>query len=116
MHLKTSKRDFHQVDLLSEDQIAEFKRDGFLVLPGVLDTDLCRQARDQMWEVVAEHRPGMKRDDSASWTPISEEEAGSYQRPAGGGDPYFFGQGHRYYIRNGAEQLLLDLAPRAIRF
>ena len=84
MQLKTSKPDLHQVDLLSEEQIPEFKRDGFLVLPGVLDTDLCRQARDQMWEVIAEHRPGMKRDDPASWTPISAEEAESYQRPAGG--------------------------------
>ena len=51
---------------------------------------------------------------SSNYPWLSEEEAESYQRPAGGGDPYFFGRGHRYYIRNGAEELLLDLAPRAL--
>ena len=106
--------DLHQVDLLSEEQIAQFKRDGMLVLPGVLDADLCRRARDQMWDIIAAHRPLMQRDDPASWTPISEQESASYQRPEGGGDPYFSGGGHRYYIRNGAEELLLDLAPRAL--
>ena len=37
-----------QVDLLSPDQIAQFKRDGFLVLPTVLDPELCRQVRDDI--------------------------------------------------------------------
>lgn len=104
----------HQVEPISESQIAQFKRDGILVLPGVLDLDLCRQARDQMWKVIAECRPSMKRDDPSTWLPFTEEEAGSYQRPEGGGDPYFFGNGHRLYIRNGAEELLLNLAPRAL--
>ena len=52
----------YRVELLSESQIAQFKRDGMLVLPGVLDLDLCRRARDQMWEIIAEHRPSMQRD------------------------------------------------------
>ena len=43
----------YRVELLSESQIAQFKRDGMLVLPGVLDLDLCRRARDQMWEIIA---------------------------------------------------------------
>ena len=43
-----------QVDLLTTSQIAQFKRDGFIVLPGVVDADLCRQARDQMWDTIAE--------------------------------------------------------------
>ena len=30
------------------------------------------------------------------------------------GDPYFIGRGHRFYIRNGAEELLLNVAPRAL--
>ena len=38
-----------QVPLLTASQIAQFKRDGFLVLPSVLDPELCRQARDAMW-------------------------------------------------------------------
>ena len=79
--------DLHQVDLLTESQIAQFKRDGMLVLPGVLDLGLCRQVQDQMWAVIAEHRPGMKRDDPATWVHFTKEEAESYQRPEGGGDP-----------------------------
>ena len=61
--------DLHQVRPLSESQIAQFKRDGMLVLPGVLDPDLCRQARDQMWEMIARHRPRMQRHDPATWVP-----------------------------------------------
>lgn len=56
----------HQVELLTESQIAEFKRDGLLVLPGVLDPDLCSQARDQMWSLIEEHRPSMKREDPST--------------------------------------------------
>ena len=41
-----------QVELLTENQIAQFKRDGFLVFPGVLDPELCRRARDEMWEAI----------------------------------------------------------------
>ncbi len=103
-----------QVPLLTRDQLGQFKRDGMLVLPGVLDTELCRQARDQMWELIEEHRPSMKRDDPATWLPFSEEEQNSYGREEGGGDPYFSGRGHRLYVRNGAEDLLLNLAPRAL--
>ncbi len=106
--------DLHQVEPLTESQIAQFKRDGMLVLPGVLDPDLCRQARDQMWELIAEYRPSMKRDDASTWVPFSKEEADSYERPEGGGDPYFFGRGHRFYIRNGSEELLLNTVPRAL--
>ena len=75
--------DLHQVEPLTEEQIARFKRDGLLVLPGVLDADLCRRARDQMWEIIGEHRPAMRRDDPATWVSFSEEEKASYPR---GGD------------------------------
>ena len=109
-----SPKDLHQVPLLTESQVAQFKRDGMLVLPGVLDLDLCRQVRDQMWSVIATHRPAMKRDDPATWVPFTKEEAESHQRSEDGGDPYFFGSGHRLYIRNGAEDLLLNTAPRAL--
>jgi len=66
--------DLHQVEPLSESQIAQFKRDGVLVLPGVLDVDLCRQARNQMWKIIAEHRPSMKRDDPGTWIPFAERK------------------------------------------
>ena len=105
-----------EVAPLTPGQIAQFKRDGFLVLPAVLDPQLCRRARDQMWEIIAADLPRMKRDEPSTWGPITEAESERLgaQRPPGGGDPYFAGKDHRFYIRNGAEQHMLDLAPRAL--
>ena len=106
--------DLHQVELLTQSQIAQFKRDGLLVLPGVLDAELCRQVRDGMWDLIDEHRPSMKRNDPSTWLPFTKEESENYQRPEEGGDPLFCGRGHRLYTRNGTEKLLLDTAPRAL--
>ena len=39
--MTTLSKDLHQVETLTESQIAQFKRDGMLVLPEVLDPDLC---------------------------------------------------------------------------
>ena len=108
--METPVGDLHQVETLTESQIAQFKRDGLLVLPDVLDPDLCQQVRDQLWDTIAEHRPSMKRDDPSTWVPFEEGEADREQRPERGGDAYFFGSGHRLFTRNGAEELLLDTA------
>ncbi|NKB69079.1 MAG: hypothetical protein GKR89_18580 [Candidatus Latescibacteria bacterium] len=105
-----------QVAPLTTDQIAQFKRDGFLVLPAVLDPDRCRRARDQMWDIIAAYLPRMKRNEPTTWGPITEAESQrlNTQRPSGGGDPYCGGSGHRFYIRNGAEQHMLDLVARPL--
>lgn len=104
-----------QVPALTGEQIARFKRDGFVVLPGVLDQDLCAQVRDDMWATIESGLPRMKRHDPATWGPITEEEHEQLAvRPEGGGDPYFSGKGHRFTIRNGAEDKLLDLAVRPL--
>ena len=110
----TPSPDLHLVEALSESPIAQFKREGMLVLPGVLDPELCRQARDQMWEVIAEQRPSMRRDDQDTWMPFTEEETETYPRADSGGDPYFSGRGHRFFLRNGVEELSLNVAPRAL--
>ena len=104
-----------QVAPLTASQIAQFKRDGVLVLPAVLDPDLCRRARDDMWETIAADLPRMKRDDPSTWGPITEEETAGFsaRRPADGGEPLLSGKGHRLTIRNGSEDLALDLGPRA---
>ena len=109
-------RSFKLIDRLTADQIAQFKRDGFLILEGILDRVLCRQARDGMWEAIETHLPRLKRDDPSTWTAITEEENTELRamRPEGGGDPYFSGGGHQFFIRNGASELMLNLAPRAL--
>jgi hypothetical protein len=105
-----------QVEPLTANQIAQFKRDGFLTLPAVLDPELCRQARDDMWETIAANLPRMKRNDPSTWGPFTEEESAklSARQPEIGGEPYFAGKGHRFTVRNGAEQPMLDLGPRAL--
>ena len=112
----TSCPDMKQVEPLTASQIAQFRRDGYLVLPAVLDPELCRQARDEMWGAIEADLPRMKRGEPSTWAPITEEESSrlSAQKPAGGGEPYLGGSGHRLTIRNGAEELLLNLAPRAL--
>jgi hypothetical protein len=114
--MTTPTKSVKQVELLTASQIAQFKRDGYLVLPAVLDPDLCRQARDQMWETIAANLPRMKRDDPSTWTPITEEESSRPRvpPPVGVEDPYFAGRDHKLSVRNGTEQLILDLAPRAL--
>ena len=102
-----------QVPLLTQDQIAKFKHDGFLVLPGVLDASLCRQARDDMWEALAEYRPAMKRADPSTWGPITEDET-AFSSAAYGGDSPVSGSGHRFYVHNGTKESILDLGPRAL--
>ena len=96
----------NRVGLLSTSQVEQFKRDGYLLLPGVLDAGLCRRARDEMWEAIAAGLPRMKRDDSSTWGPITEEENArlAADKPESGGEPYLGGKGHRFYIRNGFTQ------------
>ena len=50
-----------QVGPLKANQISQFKREGFLILPTILDPALCRQGRDEMWEAIQTHLPSMKR-------------------------------------------------------
>ncbi len=116
MNMAIPLKKVNHVSLLTAGQIAQFKRDGFLVLPAVLDSGLCRQVRDAMWDTIAANLPRMKRGDATTWKPFSEEETArlSANLPASGGEPYFSGRGHRFFVRNGAEQTMLDLAPRAL--
>ena len=108
-----------QVARLTPSQIAQFKREGFVVLPNVIDPELCRRARDQMWDTIADHWPTMKRDDPSTWVPFPAEDWRKSATPAfkwleGGGEPYFQGKGHKFFIRNGAEDLLIDIGGRSV--
>lgn len=50
--------------MLSPDQRREFKRSGFLVLPGALDTETISAARESVWSGIPEDR-----DDRSTWEP-----------------------------------------------
>ncbi len=114
--MATPTQSARQVEPLTTQQIAQFKRDGFLVLPAALDPALCRRSRDEMWAAIANYLPRMERDAPSTWGPLSDEESTRLkaQRPAGGGDPYFAGSGHQFFIRNGTEEHMLDLVPRTL--
>lgn len=80
-----------QVPLLSEAQVAQFKRDGYLVLPAALDPDRCRATRDAMWETIGDYLPRMKRADPSTWGLITDEDNTALlaRVPDGSGDPFF---------------------------
>ena len=108
--------DLPQVALLSPEQIAFFKEQGFLVLPGAVDAGLCEMAQDDMWRILGEELPQMRRDDPSSWVPLRSDrwrrELNNGAHP--GGDPLLECVGSRFYIRNSAEEPLLNANARAL--
>ena len=108
------------VPCLTPAQIARFKADGYLVLPDALDRDLLEQLRDESWCEI-ESFVRLRRDDPNSWGPLAEADVShlSKRRPDRnssheGGDPRFEGGGHRFYLKNGADELHLNVFPRAL--
>ena len=82
-----------------------------------------------MWATIGEHLPRMKRDDPTTWCDprhlavpprsiwyvrhrfVTDEESERLTK-SGGKDPFFSARATTYTVRNGAEQLLLDMAVR----
>ena len=82
------------------------------MLPAAADADLCRAARECVWETLATTLPRLRRGEPISWGPFSEQEQ---ERLRLGRDPGMFVEGsHRFYMRNGMSKLMLDLCPRAL--
>lgn len=98
------------VPLLTRPQIARFKRDGYIILDGVLDPHMCAQVRDEMWDTITERIPRMERGDANTWH-VTDEESERLTKD-GGKDPYFSAKGNTITIRNGTEQLILNAAVR----
>ena len=111
----------HQAPRLTAAQIGEFKRDGFLILPpGAVDKDLCVKLLDDSWhELTSVWVPRLRRDDPTTWGALAQGEGIVSERRGPnnshpGGDPRFDGSGHRFYLKNGADERHLDLFPRAL--
>ena len=47
--------------MLSSEQISFFKANGYLILPGVMDLELCARVRDAMWQSLPKDSP-MRQD------------------------------------------------------
>ena len=108
------------VPRLTVAQLASFKTDGYLVLPDVLERELIQQLREEAWREI-ESFVRLRQDDPSSWGALEEEDVRhlSKRRPDKnnsheGGDPRFEGSGHRFYLKNGADELHLNAFPRAL--
>jgi hypothetical protein len=101
----------HKVPPLSRAQIAQFKRDGYLVLERCLELRAISAMMDAMWATLGEHIPAMRRDNPSTWQDLPEVNA----KPTSSLDPYFYCKGgEAFFIRNGAEQLTLDTVVRPL--
>ena len=103
----------HAVPLLTPAQIHQFKRDGVLILPRVLDPHHCERIVDEMWGTISRELPRMRRDAVDSWY-VTEEEAKRFVKAPGELDPYFSAQPGRVYVKNGAQQPFLDSVVRPL--
>lgn len=101
-----------KVPLLTQRQVSEFKRDGFIILPGVLDPDACAALRDDMWSQITANMPRVQRYDPSTWF-VTDQESARLTKD-GGKDPYFSAKGSAVTIRNGTEQHVLDAVVRPL--
>ncbi|MEM7080995.1 MAG: phytanoyl-CoA dioxygenase family protein [Pseudomonadota bacterium] len=60
--------------MLDQEQIAFFKDNGYLLVPGAMDQDLCARVRDMMWSALPPDS-SLRRDDQTSHVgPIAADE------------------------------------------
>lgn len=57
--------------MLSQEQMAHYDRDGFVLAPGLIPEDTLADAEAAMWSVLV-----MDRDDRASWSPLPDDSEG----------------------------------------
>ncbi len=75
--------------MLTDDEILQFKRDGYLVKRGIIDKSYCATACDRLWD---DPPPSLSKDDPKTWIgPIKPEEESE--------DPDNFKKGYRWQYR-----------------
>jgi hypothetical protein len=96
---------------LTREEIAHFKRDGYLIKRNVLDPVLCARARDVLWEQNL--LPRFKRDEPSTWRGpfgYGEEDTNAYHAEAapdsGGTRRTYRWHGH---LPAGGDTLFVDL-------
>ena len=57
--------------MLSQEQLAQYDRDGYVLVSGLIPEETIANAEVAMWSVL-----GMDRDDPASWSPLPDETDG----------------------------------------
>ncbi|MEM8768616.1 MAG: phytanoyl-CoA dioxygenase family protein [Pseudomonadota bacterium] len=87
---------------LNAEQIAFFKANGYLLIPGAMDQTLCAQVRDLMWDALPEASSLDREDPTSHQGPFPEEEQST--------DSLHLRDGYRWLNRHlGVSQAVIDL-------
>lgn len=87
---------------LSAEQLSFFKQQGYLILPQILDPDLCEHARDLLWESLPENADIIRHQPSTHGGPFSAKDHQD--------DPVNSRVGYRWQLRqHSTDTELLDL-------
>ena len=88
--------------LLSSDQLSFFKAEGYIILPRVLDINLCNRAQDMLWSDLPQNCKIKRDDPSTHIGPFAEEDIEL--------DVKNLRVGYKWQIRSiGTKELLINL-------
>lgn len=89
--------------MLTDDEVLQFKNDGYLVKRGVIDQGYCKTARERLWDGAPS---SMSEDDPESWVgPFKPEEESDEKQN--------FRKGYRWQYRKvGKEDWMAEGLPR----
>jgi len=60
--------------ILNQEQLSFFKVNGYLILPKILDPDLCEKARDLLWSSLLKETNIKREDPSTHLGPFIEQD------------------------------------------
>ena len=87
---------------LNSEQIAFFKTNGYLIVPGAMDRQLCAEAQDRMWSALPAGSRLVRHDPATHAGPFAEAERST--------DCLHIRDGFRWQLRSiGTSRTLLDL-------
>ena len=87
---------------LTEDQLAFFKKNGYLMLADILDSELCAEARERLWSTLPKNSKIKRNELSTHLGPFSGDDTEE--------DVTNLRQGYKWQVRFvGTEKLLIDL-------
>ena len=88
--------------ILNQEQLSFFKVNGYLILPKILDPDLCEKARDLLWSSLPKETNIKREDPSTHLGPFIEKDSEE--------DVTNLRQGYKWQLRSiGTDQLMVDL-------
>ena len=87
---------------LTTEQLGFFKDNGYLIVAGVMDRQLCAKARDRLWASLPATSKIQRNDPTTHIGPFDSRDATTDHRD--------LRQGYRWQLRSvGTEPLLIDL-------